>query len=437
MVKIQTKYVCQQCGYETSGWLGKCPNCHSWASLVEQLIEPTSSSSRRSDSYEIVKQSQSLAKIISSKEIRIATSSFELNRVLGGGIVAGSVVLLAGSPGIGKSTLLLQLAYDLAKKGKVLYVSGEESPQQIKLRSQRLNINSANIFLSTQANVDLLCHQIKEEKPTLVIVDSIQTLTTSDLTGTAGSVGQVRESANRLQQQAKELNIPLFLIGHVTKEGAIAGPKVLEHLVDTVLYLEGERYHQLRILRGVKNRFGATDEVGLFTMEETGLIDVVNPASLFLTTTTQKTAGSAIIVTLEGTRPILIEIQALTTPSKMPFPRRVTNGFDFNRLQMLLAIIVKHLKLPLADFDIYLNVASGFKIREPAADLGVCLSIISSLKSKPLPAKTAFIGEVGLLGEIRRVIQEERRIKEAKKLGFKNVFTSQEVNLVQLVKKLF
>lgn len=435
MSKIHTKFVCQQCGYETSGWLGKCPSCNAWGSLVETISETSSSKAQRNRVRGEAK-TYSLESVSSIEKKRLATASRELDRVLGGGIVLGSVVLLFGEPGIGKSTLILRLSEKLAREGKVLYVSGEESPQQIKLRAERLAVFSKNIFLSTDTNVDSVVAQIEESKPSFVIIDSIQTLTTEDLTGVAGSVGQVRESASRLQTIAKGMGIPLFLIGHVTKEGSIAGPKVLEHLVDVVLSLEGERFHSLRLLRGVKNRFGPTDEVGLFEMNEKGLIDVSDPTRLFLTETKQA-AGSVVVVCQQGLRPMLIEIQALVIPSKIPIPRRVASGFDYNRLQMLTAIIQKHLRLPLSDFDVYLNVASGFKISEPAADLGVCLSIISSFKNKPLPPKTVAIGEVGLLGEIRTVSQEARRVKEAKKLGFTNILTAQEKTLPFLVKNLF
>lgn len=435
MSKIHTKFVCQQCGYETSGWLGKCPNCNSWGSLVEQISErPLTKSGRVSRE---VNTPQSLTDVSSIQDKRIETKSHELDRVLGGGIVPGSVILLAGEPGIGKSTLLLRLSQGISKKGEVLYVSGEESPQQIKLRAERLLINSKNILLSTETDADMIVKQINETKPTLVIIDSIQTLTTSDLTGVAGSVGQVRESASRLQETVKSLNTPLFLIGHVTKEGTIAGPRVLEHLVDVVLYLEGERFHSLRILRGVKNRFGATDEVGIFAMEEEGLIDVSNPGKLFLTDNKKPVAGSSVVVAAEGTRPMLIEVQALVSPSKLINPRRVANGIDFNRLQMLVAIITKHLRLPLGDFDVYVNVASGFKIREPASDLGVCFAIISSFKNKALPIKTVAIGEVGLLGEIRQVSSQIKRIKEAKQLGYTNILTNQQQSLLVLYKELF
>lgn len=432
MGKIHTKYVCQQCGYETSGWLGKCPSCDSWGSLVEQIVETSFSGGSKRLRNEAVKP-QLLTRVTSIQNKRITTRSEEFNRVLGGGIIPGSVILLAGEPGIGKSTLLLKIADDISQTGDVLYVSGEESPQQIKVRADRLKVVSGKILLSAETDADAIVSQIAESRPSFVIVDSIQTITTTDLSGVAGSVGQVRECASRLHQIAKKLNVPLFLIGHVTKEGTIAGPRVLEHLVDVVLYLEGERFHALRILRGVKNRFGPTDEVGLFSMEEKGLLDVSDPSKLFLSET-KKAPGSAVVVCQQGLRPMLIEIQALVVPSKIPIPRRVTNGFDFNRLQMMVAIIQKHLRLPLGDFDVYLNVASGFKISEPAGDLGVCLSIISSFKNKPLPSKTVAIGEVGLLGEIRTVPQEARRVKEARKLGFTNILTSQKINLSSIYK---
>lgn len=435
MVKTQSSYVCQQCGYVSSGWLGKCPSCGTWNSLVEQVEEKASKSTsgRRIKAAKL----QSLFEVRAIKKSRLSTGSLEFDRVLGGGIVTGSVILLAGEPGIGKSTMLLRLSENFSKNGNVLYVSGEESPTQIKLRAARLGIDSKKIFLSSETDVDSINLQIIENKPSLVIVDSIQTLVTEDLTGTAGSVGQVRECANRLQKTAKDLNIPLFLIGHVTKEGAIAGPKVLEHLVDAVLYLEGERFHSLRILRGVKNRFGPTDEVGVYAMEEKGLVDVSDPERLFLGEGQKTAPGSAIVVAQEGTRPILVEIQALVNYSKLPAPRRIASGVDYNRLQMLVAVISKHLRLPVGDYDIYVNVASGYKISEPAADLGICLSIISSFKNKALPAKSVALGEVGLLGEIRSVTQEEKRIKEARKLGFTNILSANQKTLTTLARALF
>lgn len=435
MVKIHTKYICQQCGYETSGWLGKCPNCNSWGSLVEQIVENVNY--KAGSARLLTTKPQPLSKVTSILKKRLSTHSREFDRVLGGGIVPGSVILLAGEPGIGKSTLLLNLAHSVSKIGTVLYVSGEESAQQIKLRAERFGIQSKNILLSSETNVDAVNSQINEIKPNLVVIDSIQTLTTEDLTGVAGSVGQVRECSSRLQDIVKSLNIPLFLIGHVTKEGTIAGPRVLEHLVDVVLYLEGERFHNLRILRGVKNRFGATDEVGIFSMEQSGLMDIVNPGLIFLSENKKAVAGSAVIVASEGTRPMLVEVQALVSPSNLANPRRVANGIDFNRLQMLVAIITKHLRIPLGNFDVYVNVASGFKIKEPASDLGVCLAIISSFKNKPLLVNSVALGEVGLLGEIRRVPSEEKRIKEAKQLGYTLLLSHKNKSLPELYQKIF
>lgn len=435
MPKIHTKFVCQQCGYATSGWLGKCPNCNSWGSLVEQIVESTSSKSRTKATTSSKPQTLTQVKSLFNK--RLLTKSQEFDRVLGGGIVPGSVILIAGEPGIGKSTLLLNLANSISQTGTVLYVSGEESAQQIKLRAERFGIQSKNILLSPETNVDAIISQINEIKPDLVIIDSIQTLTTEDLTGVAGSVGQVRESASRLADTVKSLNIPLFLIGHVTKEGTIAGPRVLEHLVDVVLYLEGERFHNLRILRGVKNRFGATDEVGIFSMEEKGLLDITNPGLIFLSDNKKAVPGSVVVVAAEGSRPMLVEVQALVSPSNLVNPRRVANGIDFNRLQMLVAIIVKHLRLPLNNFDVYVNVASGFKIREPASDLGVCLAIISSFKNKAITKNSVAIGEVGLLGEIRKVPSQEKRAKEARQLGYKSILSYLTGNLPKLYNSLF
>lgn len=434
MAKNTTSFVCQQCGYISAKWLGKCPNCDSWGSLVEQLIEESSNLKKKNIS---ISKPLALISVPTTKSIRIKTHSSELDRVLGGGIVPGSIILLSGEPGIGKSTLLIRLSEKIAKEAGVLYVSGEESPAQIKLRAERFGIVSKNILLSTETDVDVLVEIVKEVKPSLLIIDSIQTIKTDDLTGVAGSVGQVRESASRLQDVCKSLSIPLFLVGHVTKEGTIAGPKVLEHLVDVVLYLEGERFHALRMVRGVKNRFGPTDEVGLFEMKHEGLIDVSNPSGLFLSKKHIQEPGSVVVITQEGTRPLGVEIQSLVVYSKLAVPRRVGNGFDFNRLQMLLAIISKHVNLPLSDYDVYVNVASGFSIREPAADLAVCLAVISSLKNKALPLKTAAISEVGLLGELRSVAFQEKRISQAKKLGFTNIVTSELETIKKAYKMLF
>ncbi len=435
MAKIQSKFVCQQCGYETSGWLGKCPNCQSWSSLVEQISQTSRGVTRSLLPTLIPAQNLNQVKVFSHN--RMATHSRELDRVLGGGLVTGSVVLLSGEPGIGKSTLLLQLAQFISQKNKVFYVSGEESPQQIKLRSQRLKSKANNLFISSETDVDNLINQISDIKPTLLIIDSIQTLTTQDLSGVAGSVGQVRETASRLQKLCKQMAINLLFVGHITKEGTIAGPKVLEHLVDVVLYMEGERFHNVRVIRGMKNRYGPTDEAGILQMDDNGLSDVVNAAQFFLTKDNEKAPGLAVTVTQEGTRPILLEIQALVVVSKMPIPRRVGSGFDFNRLQMLLAVIGKHISLPLWDFDVYLNVSGGFRVSEPACDLAAVLAVISSFKDKPLPINCVAIGEVGLLGEIRQVPSYERRVKEAKSLGFKKILDHKSKNLRTVVKELF
>ncbi|TSC53639.1 MAG: DNA repair protein RadA/Sm [Microgenomates group bacterium LiPW_16] len=357
---------------------------------------------------------QKLSEVKSLSQKRISSGFVELDRVLGGGVVPGSVILLAGDPGIGKSTLLLQLA---AKLGG-LYILGEESPEQVKIRSERLKIKGDHLLLLSQTDVDMICTQIEEERPLLVVIDSIQTLTTSDLSGTAGTVGQVRESAAKLARIGKRLGVPIFLIGHVTKEGAIAGPMVLEHLVDTVLFLEGERFYPGRTLRSFKNRFGPTDEVGVFQMKEEGLVEVKNPSELFLWEWEKETPGSVVVPILEGTRPILVEIQALVVPSSLAYPRRIASGFDFSRLTILAAIISKRLGLPLSTFDVFVNIPGGLKISEPAADLGIALSIVSNFKGKALPAKSFAFGEVGLLGEVRRVLGEEKRIKEARRLGF-------------------
>lgn len=418
MGKTQTSFVCQQCGYISATFLGKCPNCDSWNSIVETL---TTSKPFRGNTG----RSTNLARVLALSEVkditttRIPTGFSELDRVLGGGIVLGAVTLVAGNPGIGKSTLLLELAGKLGG----LYVSGEESPSQIKLRANRLRVKMDRLFVYNETDVDTICTQIQETKPQVVIIDSIQTMVLSDLVGTAGSVGQVRESTNRLINTVKPLGIPLFLIGHVTKEGAIAGPKVLEHLVDTVLYLEGEQFHSFRILRSTKNRFGPTDEVGVFKMVEKGMEEVQNPSDIFLGERVKNVPGSVVVATKEGNRIILIEIQALVIPTSLAMPRRVGNGVDYNRLQLLVAVLTKRLGLPLSTSDIYVNVAGGLTLSEPAADLGIALSILSSARNKAIDPKTVVFGELGLLGEVRMVPDVEKRAKEAKKLGFTTVIT--------------
>lgn len=364
---------------------------------------------------------------------RAKSGFIEFDRVMGGGIVPGSVTLLAGDPGIGKSTLLLHV---LGKIGG-LYISGEESAEQIKLRAKRLGVVGENIIILAETNTEAIAAAAEASNPTLVIVDSIQTLASGDLDGMPGSVGQLRHSAEVLIQTAKSKGIPMIIIGHVTKEGTIAGPKVLEHMVDTVLYLEGERYASARVLRTLKNRFGAVEEVGIFAMEEDGLKEIDNPSAIFLKDRVKNVAGSGVTVVMEGTRPILVEIQALVVASQLAIPRRVANGFDYNRLQLLTAILQKRLNLPLGTFDIFVNVSGGFKISEPSADLAVCLAIISSFQNKPIPPSIAAFGEVGLLGEVRTTTSDERRAKEAKRLGFAQTVNAKTLPHLAAAKKLF
>ena len=430
MAKSVTHFICQNCGAEFPKWAGKCEQCGEWNTLVETVVSARSTKheARNSKQAQIIKFQD-----IQNKEVERETTGIgELDRVLGGGLVPGSVVLLAGEPGIGKSTLLTQLAMKLGGKTvgsvlTVLYVCGEESPEQIKLRIMRLkrtDLSERSVlslsFLPT-TDVDEVISQAGN--PSLMIVDSIQTMATEDLTGMAGSVGQIRECAYRLLNLAKETGVPVFLVGHVTKEGAIAGPKVLEHLVDTVLYLEGDKHHEFRILRSQKNRFGPVDEVGVFTMSGSGLIEVNNPSDVFLEERQKNVAGSCVAIVMEGTRPVLVEIQALVVPSQLAMPCRVASGIDQRRLQLLVAVLSKRLRLPLATDDVYVNVAGGLNLKEPAADLAVCLAIVSSFKNKPIGAKTAAFGEVGLLGEIRKVSWSEKRIKEAKKLGYSQIIS--------------
>lgn len=417
MVKLSSIYICQQCGYKTSQFLGKCPECGVWGSLVEQIEEPSTNSHRSSDRKRTVG-------IVNLKDIReqhyerVSTTLEEFDRVLGGGIVPGSVVLVSGDPGIGKSTVLTQLALNVAN---VLYVAGEESAQQIKIRAERIK-KEASLAVLNETDIDVIIEVVRQQKPSLAIIDSIQTLETADLNGIAGSVGQVRECAHRLQRLAKELHIPIFIVGHVTKEGTVAGPKTLEHLVDVVLALEGEQASNFRILRANKNRFGPTDEVGIFEMEEGGMVEVKNPSKLFLEEKVEA-PGSAVVATLNGFRPILVEVQALVTKSFLPMPRRTGSGIDNNKLQLLVAVLSKRLGLPLFDQDIFVNVTGGLKVLEPAADLAICLAIISSLKDKVIYPKTMLVGEVGLLGEIRGVRGIEKRTSEAQKLGFTRVIS--------------
>ncbi|GIL14999.1 MAG: DNA repair protein RadA [Chloroflexota bacterium] len=418
--KLRTQYVCSNCDFISPSWYGRCPNCESWDTLVETVEQKTSASSNTLASLAPRGKPTALSHVRADEFARMPIAMGELNRVLGGGIVAGSAVLISGEPGIGKSSLMLQLAAELSNSvGAVLYVSAEESIQQIKLRAERLGVNAGNLFLLNETSLEEISNHIANLKPKLVIVDSIQTVYSEMIDSAAGGVAQVKECGARLTQLAKSSNVPIFIIGHVTKAGSIAGPLVLQHLVDSVLYLEGERYHTYRLLRSVKNRFGATDEVGVFEMTQEGMVEVANPSEAFLAERAAYAAGNAIAVTLEGTRPLLCEIQALTSVTAFGLPRRTANGVDMNRLLLLTAVLTKRVGLKLYNQDIFVNVVGGLKINEPAADLSVAVAIASSFKDYRVWDDLAVMGEVGLSGELRNIASAEKRIKEASKLGFK------------------
>jgi DNA repair protein RadA/Sms len=427
MAKSISQFVCQDCGYSNPRYLGRCPNCDAWNTMAEEIISKssprTSQSSMRFDATSVP---QPIPDIPSDEGKRIQLQHQEFSRVLGGGLVPGSINLIGGDPGIGKSTLLLQIALELANEHPVLYVSGEESERQIKMRADRLHRNSdgkalplpPNLLLVTETNLEAILDHADSTKPTLLIVDSIQTSYLPELESSAGSVSQVRESSSRLREYAKRSGVSVFLIGHVTKEGTIAGPRVLEHIVDTVLYLEGDRYQAYRLLRSVKNRFGATAEVGVFEMQEGGMIEITNPSEAFLAERMVNAPGSAIAVTMEGTRPILVEIQGLTNPTTFGNPRRTPNGIEFNRLLLITAVLTRRAGVKLTDQDVFVNVVGGLKISEPAADLAVATAIASSIKDKPVKADTILIGEIGLSGELRMASRMSDRLREAAKLGF-------------------
>lgn len=418
MPKPRSAYVCQQCGYQSSRWMGRCPECSAWDSLVETVEEERRGTT--AVSLAGTAQPQSLAEISTDGYERMNVPISEFNRVLGGGIVPGSLVLISGDPGIGKSTLLSSVSALIAERGDVvLYVSAEESAQQVKLRAQRLGHIPPALYVLSETNLDRILLHIEKMNPALVIVDSIQSVYLEALSSAAGSVSQVREGAAVLMRLAKERHIPIFLVGHVTKTGAIAGPRVLEHIVDAVLYLEGDRFHQYRLLRGVKNRFGSTFEVGVFEMSADGMIEVDNPSAAFLSERSPSTPGSTVVVTMEGTRPILVEVQALTATTSLTLPRRTANGIETNRLLMLTAVLTKRVGLTLGNQDIYVNVVGGMRIGEPAADLGVAVAVASVFRNAAADPEMAMMGEIGLSGELRSVAQLERRIQEAAKLGFK------------------
>ena len=417
MAKAKTIFVCSECGNESPKWLGKCPACNSWNTFYEQKIE------KYTETNKIEKKINNTPKPLNSyvgqEANRTSTGYLELDRVLGGGLVKGSLILLGGEPGIGKSTLILQLCEKVQGEGKVLYVSGEESAEQIKLRADRLEIKNQDLMFLGETDIDVIKDAISDMKPKLVIIDSIQTMYSDEITAAAGSVSQVREITSQIMRMCKAQQITTIIIGHVTKEGNIAGPRVLEHMVDTVLYLEGERYNTYRILKAVKNRFGSTNEIGMFEMREEGMCEVTNPSDILITEREDNPSGSCILASVEGTRPILVEVQALTSQTVFGLPKRTANGFDYNRLAVLIAVLEKKAGLSLGNQDVYLNIAGGMKISEPAADLGIIATVASSYKNVPIPQSTVVMGEVGLTGEVRRINLIEKRLKEAEKLGFK------------------
>lgn len=414
--KNKSVYICSQCGYESVKWYGQCPGCGEWNTLNEEIkTVSTASSVSKSKSLNVSK----LSSLLPQDEIRYSTGMGELDRVLGGGIVKGSLVLLSGDPGIGKSTILLQICQHIGSNHKILYVSGEESAYQIKLRADRLSVDTPNLELLCDIDMEAICDYIRTDKPNLVIIDSIQTVGIPGLASSSGSVTQIRECTNMLMMTVKSLNIPAIIVGHVNKDGNIAGPKVLEHMVDAVLYFEGERHMSYRILRAVKNRYGSTNEIGVFEMLDSGLHDVENPSLMLISGRPKNTSGSCVACVMEGSRPILAEVQALVTTTNFGIPRRMTNGFDHNRLNLLIAVLEKRAGYFFGNTDTYVNVAGGLRVDEPASDLSVSLALISSLKDAPIREDVIAFGEVGLGGEIRGVGNCEQRIKEAERLGFK------------------
>lgn len=411
--KLSTIFVCNNCGYESSKWMGKCPSCNEWNTFFEEKqITANTAKARQKANTEVVQ----LNTVEKKETTRIKTGVEELDRVLGGGFVNGSLTLLGGEPGIGKSTLILQICNSVKVDGKILYVSGEESAEQIKLRADRLGINNENILFLAETDIDVVQNSLEKYEPKFVIIDSIQTMYSEEITSAPGSVSQVREITARVMQICKQKGITTIIIGHVTKDGSIAGPRVLEHMVDTVLYLEGERYFTYRILRGVKNRFGSTNEIGMFEMEGNGLVEITNPSSILISERNGNPAGSIITVSLEGTRPLLVELQALTTLSVFGMPRRNSIGVDYNRLTLLMAVLEKKAGIQLGNQDVYLNVVGGIKVNEPALDLSIILAVASSYKNISIKEDVVAIGEVGLTGEVRSVNMIDKRIKEAEKL---------------------
>ena len=417
-------YFCQNCGHEESKWLGQCPMCREWNTFVEEKVTVSKGTAAKNSVREA--EVVTLSSVSTDQEVRMQTEIEELDLVLGGGVVPGSLVLVGGDPGIGKSTLLLQVCKRLSDQGrKVLYISGEESLKQIKLRANRMGTFSDHLLLLCETNLETIRQVIEREHPAVAVIDSIQTMYSEEVTAAPGSVSQVREATNTLMQIAKGLNITIFIVGHVTKEGTVAGPRVLEHMVDTVLYFEGDRHASYRILRGVKNRFGSTNEIGVFEMRETGLEEVPNPSEYMLNGRPEDASGSVVACSMEGTRPILMEIQALVCRSNFGMPRRTAAGTDYNRVNLLMAVLEKRVGLPLSNYDAYINIAGGIRMNEPAIDLGIVMAIVSSYKNQSISPGTIVFGEVGLSGEVRAVSMPEQRVAEARKLGFKTCIMPQ------------
>lgn len=427
MAKMKSKFACTECGTESPKWMGKCPGCQAWNTMVEETETEVKAVVGRSELTRTKEKAIAIIDIESSREPRILTGLLELNRVLGGGLVPGSLLLVGGDPGIGKSTLLLQTSYKLSVQGlKVLYVSGEESVRQTKLRADRLGALNNRLYVLCETNLEVIEEAITQVEPDFLVIDSIQTVYRPEIASAPGSVSQVRECTAHFMRISKINGVATVLVGHVTKEGAIAGPRLLEHMVDCVLYFEGERHHTYRILRAVKNRFGSTNEIGIFDMTEDGLREVTNPSELFLSERPLGVSGSTVVASMEGTRPVLVELQALITPTHFPSPRRMASGFDNHRMSLVLAVLEKRMNMFMQNQDAYLNVAGGVKLDEPAADLAAVVSIASSLKDKPTRPFDVVFGEVGLTGEVRAVSRAEQRVREAQKLGFKRVIMPEQ-----------
>ena len=423
-----TVFFCKECGYESAKWLGKCPGCNSWNSFVEEKINKSKTTKSNSKGFSSTFSNKSEVKklkdIVVNESIRLDTGYAELNRVFGGGIVEGSLTLIGGEPGIGKSTLIMQVCHKLSIHGKVLYVSGEESETQVKLRADRLKVDSDNILFLSETSISEIENKIESVEPKFCIIDSIQTMYDVEISSVPGSISQVKEVTARMMYLAKQKNITVIVIGHVTKDGVIAGPRILEHMVDTVLYIEGERFFTHRVIRSVKNRFGSTNEIGIFDMQDIGMVEVTNISELFLSDSKSNLPGTATVATVEGTSTILLEIQALTAHSYYNNPRRVANGIDLNRLNMILAVLEKRCNIGLGSQDIYVNVIGGIRVDEPAVDLAIAMAIVSNYKNKVIDNKTVFIGELGLTGEIRSINNFEKRVKEIEKMGYKKIYAS-------------